>query len=265
MKAQENEAFEQALKELGVTDDLLTEEEWRSLDEKGFVLFEGLIDEAWAERMRERYEQLMEQEGDKAGLEVHQEAGTRRLSDLANKGEVFDGTYTHPKVLAAVKQILKRPFKVSSMNGRDAEPGSGHQALHADWDYSAPRSQGDPFHVANSIWMLDAFTADNGATRVVPGTHLMQGFPSDYMDDPGAPHPDELIVTGPAGSVIVINSHLWHGGTTNRTGKTRRAIHPYFTAREFPQQMNMRDFIRPSTYDRISPAARYLLDVENGS
>jgi hypothetical protein len=233
-------SIEEALTDLGAQGNLLTE----------------------AEKLQVHYEQLMQLEGAKAGTEVHQETGTRRLSDLANKGEIFDGTYTHPKVLAAIYYILKRDFKVSAMNGRDAEPGSGHQTLHADWDYKSPRKTGDPFHVAISIWMLDDFTPDNGATRVVPGTHLLEGFPSDYMSNPEDTHPDELVVTGPAGSVIVMNSHTWHGGTTNRTDRTRRAIHPYYTAREHPQQQNMREYIRESTYERISPAARYLLDVD---
>ncbi|AZN40297.1 phytanoyl-CoA dioxygenase family protein [Paenibacillus albus] len=251
---------EEALRLLGAEEGLLSKEEKASLDELGFVIFHDLIDPEWIDSLRERYEYLMEEEGAKAGLEVHQEAGTRRLSDLANKGEDFDGTYTHPKILAAVNYILKRDFKVSAMNGRDAIPGEGHQSLHADW--TAPRKIEEPFHVAISIWMLDDFTMDNGATRVVPGTHLLKGSPSDYMEDPSSPHPDELIVTGRAGTVIVLNSHTWHGGTTNRTDKSRRALHPYFTAREFPQQQNMRDSIRKVTYDRISPAARYLLDVD---
>jgi ectoine hydroxylase-related dioxygenase (phytanoyl-CoA dioxygenase family) len=140
-----------------------------------------------------------------------------------------------------------------------AKPRQGNQALHADW---GKRQSDEPFHVVNSIWLIDDFTAENGSTRVVPGTHKLGGSPRDYLADPAAPHPDQQLLIAPAGTVVVFNSHLWHGGTTNRTDKTRRACHVYYTAREHAQQLNQREYIRKVTYDRISPAARYILDVD---
>lgn len=250
--------IQEALEALGATRAILTEQEKASLDEQGFILLEGIIDTAWLEQLRQLYEELMKKEGQSAGLEVHQEQGTRRLADLINKGDAFDRIYTHPKVLAAVYHVLGREFKLSSLNGRDAIPGQGHQGLHADW---GQRTADEPFHVVNSLWMLDDFTPDNGATRVVPGTHRLDGGPSKYMKDPGDAHPEQQLIIAPAGSVAVFNSHLWHGGTTNRTSQTRRGLHGYFTAREHPQQLIQKEYIRKMTYDRISPAARYILEV----
>jgi ectoine hydroxylase-related dioxygenase (phytanoyl-CoA dioxygenase family) len=237
---------------------VLTEGERRSLDESGYVVFPSLVGPAWLERLRAQFDLLAEREGAAAGSEFSQERGARRLSDLVNKSDVFDGVYTQPKVLAAVAHVLGRPFKLSSLNGRDALPGEGNQALHADW---GARGDDEPFAVVNSIWLLDAFTELNGATRVVPGTHRLAGSPGDYVADRAAPHPDQVLLTAPAGSVGVFNAHVWHGGTTNRTDGTRRAFHCYFTAREFPQQTDQSEFIRKRTWDRISPAARYILDV----
>jgi ectoine hydroxylase-related dioxygenase (phytanoyl-CoA dioxygenase family) len=251
--------IQEALAVLGVTETTLTDAEKQSLNEKGYVIFNNMVDPVWLKELQDKYEALMEKEGSAAGTEVHKEAGTRRLADLVNKGEVFDGAYTHPKVLAAIYQIIGRDFKLSALNGRDAMPGQGNQQLHADW---GPRRLSQPQDVAISIWMLDDFTSENGATRVVPGTHLLEGLPQDYVEDPAAPHLDEVLVTAPAGSVVVLSSHLWHGGTTNRTTKTRRAIHPYYIAREHSQQQDMKEYIRVSTYNRISPAARYILDVQ---
>ena len=250
--------IEEALRALGVTEQTLSDEEKRQLDEQGYVIFPGVLTEEQLEEYRAIYEHLMEKEGQNAGLEVHQEEGTRRLADLVNKSEAFDRVYTHPKVLAAVYHVLKREFKLSSLNARDAIPGQGNQWLHPDW---GQRNLDEPFHVVNSIWLIDDFTPDNGATRIVPGTHKLAGSPKDYVDDPGAPHPDQVLIVAPAGTVCVFNAHTWHGGTQNRTNRTRRAMHCYFTAREHPQQLNQREYIRKSTYDRISPAARYILDV----
>ena len=248
----------ETLEALGAGPGALTAEERRSLDEAGYVVFPALVGPEWLDRLRTQFDLLSEREGAAAGSEVHQERGTRRLSDLVNKGDVFDGVYTHPKVLAAVAHVLARPFKLSSLNARDALPGEGNQALHADW---RARGEDEPFAVVNSIWMLDAFTERNGATRVVPGTHRLAGAPRDHVEDPAAPHADQVLLTGPAGTVGVFNAHLWHGGTTNRTEGTRRAVHCYFTAREHPQQTDQAEFIRKRTWDRITPAARYILDV----
>ncbi|MFC4776242.1 phytanoyl-CoA dioxygenase family protein [Paenibacillus sp. GCM10023252] len=250
--------IEEALQQLGVTPDILSQEERDGLDHDGYVVFTDVLSPVQLEGLREKYEELMAREGMNAGKELHQEHGTRRLSDLVNKGEIFDAIYTHPKVLAAVHHVLQRDFKLSSLNGRDAIPGEGLQALHADW---GTREADEQFHVCNSIWLIDEFTTENGATRVVPGTHRLAGSPSDYLDDPAAPHPDEVLIVAPAGSVGVFNSHLWHGGTLNRTTHPRRALHSYYTAREHRQQLEQAEYLRKRTDDRISPAARYLLDV----
>ncbi|OCT13889.1 phytanoyl-CoA dioxygenase [Paenibacillus pectinilyticus] len=243
---------------LGVTEHTLTEEQKKSLDEEGFVVFPDLLDETQLEVIRAKYEELMTKEGMNAGKEVHQEEGTRRLSDLVNKGECFDGIYTHPKLLAAVYHVLMREFKLSSLNARDAIPGAGLQALHADW---GSREASEPFHVCNSIWLIDDFTRENGATRVVPGSHKLSGNPQQHGIDPREPHPQEVLLLAPAGSVGIFNSHVWHGGTLNRTTQTRRALHAYFTAREHKQQLDQAEYLRKKTFDRLSSAARYVLDV----
>ena len=250
----------QALHALGAHHTLLTDTEKQDLNDKGFVLLRGTIGTVWLTALRNRYEELCAKEGEHAGIEVHQEEGARRLSDLPNKGAVFDRVYTQPKVLAAVHHVIGRGFKLSSLNGRDALPGHGQQGLHAEWgkDYDGR------FHVCNSIWMLDDFSRENGCTRLVPGSHRGQN-PRNVGIDPLAPHPEEEHLIAPAGTVAVFNSHTWHGGTLNTSADlTRRALHCYFTAREHPQQLDQAEYIRLSTWKRISPAARYILDVDLG-
>src|SRR5437868_5343558 len=112
----EIKAIDAALDALGSGSGLLSAAERESLDTKGFVILEGVVQAGWLGRLREAYEALMTREGANAGKEVHQEQGTRRLADLVNKGEVFDGMYTHPRILAAVHHVLKRDFKLSSLN-----------------------------------------------------------------------------------------------------------------------------------------------------
>ena len=245
-----------ALQDLGCN--ALSETDQEFLDDNGYLILPNLIEPEWLQQLREMFEALCEAEGPAAGVEVQQEAGARRLSDLVNKGVVFDRVYTDPKVLQAVYHVIGRDFKLSSLNARDADPGQGLQQLHADW---APRTD-DRFHVCNSVWLLDDFTPENGSTRIVPGSHLGP-HPSEVLDDPMAEYPDEIKLVEPAGTVVVFNAHLWHGGTVNNTrDQKRRALHCYFTGREHGQQLNQRVYLRMETWKRISRAARYILDVD---
>jgi ectoine hydroxylase-related dioxygenase (phytanoyl-CoA dioxygenase family) len=249
----------EALAACGVTATTLTPQQRIELDEQGFTVFPNVIDPAWLASLRDAFERITAAEGENAGKEVNQVPGIRRLADLVNKGAIFDRIYTHPLVLAAANYVIGRPFKLHSINGHDPLPGHGQQALHPDWGGERP----DPtvFHVMNSLWLLDDISPENGATRIVPGSHRWLGVPRDQMSDLTAPHPQELYVTAPAGSVLVFNSHAWHGSTTNRSQRTRRVYHCAFIAREHPQQTSQRQYLRPETATRLSPAARYLLDV----
>jgi ectoine hydroxylase-related dioxygenase (phytanoyl-CoA dioxygenase family) len=245
-----------ALAELGVTDGTLGADVKERLDRDGYAPLPGVLSGEQVMRMRARLAELMAAEGDRAGMEVHQEAGTDRLADLVNKDPVFEVCFTDRRVLACIAHVLGE-FKLSSLNSRAALPGQGRQALHAE---GGPVGLG-PYQVCNSIWLLDDFTEDNGATRVVPGSHRLTVSVRDVMPDPAAAHPGEVKLTGPAGTVVVFNSHLWHGGSLNRTSRQRRAVHSYFTRRGNRQQLDQQKYVRPETLARLSPAARFILDV----
>jgi ectoine hydroxylase-related dioxygenase (phytanoyl-CoA dioxygenase family) len=246
-----------ALRELGVTDGLLMAAERDQLDEDGFLALPGILTARQIQVIRWRLAELSAAEGDRAGLEVHQEAGTDRLADLVNKDPAFEVCFTFPRVLAAVAHVLG-DFTLSSLNSRAALPGAGHQRLHTDW--AEPVAPGG-YQVCNSIWMIDDFTAVNGPTRVVPGSHRSGQLPGQVMADPEDHHPDEVKLLGRAGTVVVFNAHLWHGGTRNSTGRPRRALHSYFCRRGRKQQLDQRAYIRPETLARLSPAAQHILGV----
>lgn len=250
--------IEDALHALGVREDTLTGEEKARLDRDGYLPLPGILTPEQVDQLGARLDQLTAEEGAAAGKEVHQEAGTDRLSDLVNKDPRFTVCFTHPRVLAGIAHVLRGEFKLSSLNARAALPGQGLQGLHADW--GGPVAPGD-YQVCNSIWLLDDFTETNGATRVVPGSHRSGAMPRDEMPDATAPHPGEVKLLAPAGTVVIFNSHAWHGGTRNTSPNRRRALHAYFCRRHHPQQLDQRTYLRPETSARLSEAARYLLDV----
>lgn len=248
----------EALIALGVTEQTLSQAEKDQLDRDGFLPLPNILSAHEIADMTRRTDELIVLEGQDAGKEVHQEAGTTRLSDLVNKDSVFEICFTHPRVLAAINHVLGGNLKLSSLNFRAALPGFGLQSLHADWGGAV--EPGD-YYVCNSIWLLDDFSESNGATRIIPGSQRSGKSPRDVMADPALPHPDEILLTAPAGTVVIFNSHTWHGGTLNRTDRPRRALHSYFTRRDQTQQLDQKAYIRPETYQRLSPAARFILDV----
>jgi ectoine hydroxylase-related dioxygenase (phytanoyl-CoA dioxygenase family) len=248
-----------AFADLGVSDDLLEEKTKAQLDSDGFAPLPAILSAEQVEAARTRLAELSKIEGASAGGEVHQEAGADRLSDLINKDPMFEVCLTHPRVLAAVRHVLGE-FKFNSLNSRAALPGQGLQGLHADWGVL---EESQSYQICNSIWLLDDFTTENGATRVVPGSQHKRGKqPADELNgDPTATHPDEIQLVAPAGTVVVFNGHVWHGGTKNTTDRPRRAMHSSFVCRDQPQQTDQAEYLRVRTRDRLSPAALYLLGV----
>jgi len=251
--------IQNALADLGVTASTLTADERASLDQQGYLCLGRILSPGQVDAINACIARLAEAEGDQAGMEVHQEKGSLRLSDLVNKDPLFEVVFTHPRVLAAAAHVLNGDLRFSSLNSRAALPGEGLQALHADWKGATAPGE---YYACNSLWLLDDLTEENGATRVVPGSHRSGKVPRDVMADPTAPHPEELRIVAPAGTVVVFNAHTWHGGTLNRTLRPRRVLHGYFCRRDVPQQTDQRKYFREETRARISEAARVILDVD---
>ena len=117
--------------------------------------------------------------------------------------------------------------------------------------------------VCNAVWMLDDFTTENGATRVIPGSHKWGRRPQDVLEDPLAPHPQEVLVLGRAGSIAVMNAHAWHGGTANRTPAPRLAMHAFYCRRDKPQQQYQKQLLRREVQESLSPELREMLALDD--
>jgi ectoine hydroxylase-related dioxygenase (phytanoyl-CoA dioxygenase family) len=239
----------------------MTKAQQRQLDELGWVALPGVMDGEFLREARDRVEQLWELEGENAGAEFRKEPGARRLANLVDKGPVFERVVSQPEVLAAVRLVLGPDFKLSSLNARSTDPWwDESQPLHCD---AGAVADDKGFSVCNTIWLLDDFTPENGPTRIVPGTHYSRKLPQDVLPDPQAPHPEEILLLGKAGSVIVMNTHAWHGGTANRTAKPRRALHGFYTRGDKPQQQYQKALLRPETQARLSQELRKLLALDD--
>jgi hypothetical protein len=264
----------EALAALGIKP--LTPEQKALLDEQGYFVVPDVFTPDEVAEMKAEWDRLRGIEGELGGHEVHIEPGAPRLSNLFNKSPAFDRLLRCHPTLAAAHYLLGE-IRVYSLNGRNPLKGEGQQLLHSD----VPRVHATDWRVINSMVMLDDMTPDNGPTRVVPGSH--KWVPINVPDvnmaevkeivvtpedraimptDPKAPHPKEVRLTGKAGSVAVINGHIWHGGTRNDSGASRRALHLAIGRRDLPQQLNEREHLTDALFQRSTPPQRFLLDIE---
>jgi hypothetical protein len=266
----------QALRELGVTGKEFTEAQRRSLDDDGYFVQTGIFSPEECRVMAEEFDRLHRIEGEKGGHEVHVEPGAPRVSDIFNKTAVYDRCLEIKPFLAAAHYLLGE-IKLHGANLRDPLPGKGHQDLHVD----VPKMFDDDWWVINAIVTFDDMTEDNGPTRIVPGSHKWHPINVPYVNqgdwepkpltpeeeartpkDLSAPYPGEVHVTAPKGAIVVINSSMWHSGTANRSGARRRVLHLTYTRRDLPQQLLQRQYLTPALYNRMSPAQRFLMDIE---
>ena len=226
------------------------------LDRDGYIVLDGFMSGSLLERLRQRTDELFAIEGQNAGSEFRKEENADRLANLVAKGQVYEEIVVMPEILRQVGEVLGPRFKLSSLNARTAPPHSNSlQPLHVDGGL-LPDERG--YAVCNTVWMLDDFTPDNGALRVVPGSHKWGRRPG--RDEV---HTDEVLVTGKAGTVVVMNAHLWHGGTANRTSAPRRALHGFYCRHDIAQQQYQKALIPSDVQARFSPEVRAILALDD--
>lgn len=231
------------------------------LEEDGYLIMRGMLTPVQVEVVRKRLEELWEQEGSEAGQENYVEVGARRLANLANKDELFRVVMCDPRVLEAVKSVIGPDVRLNMLNARDALPHSQDaQPLHADTDHGGkPDERG--YYVCTAIWMIDDFTRANGATRFVPGSHRSGRVPKELMPDPHAWHPDEIVIEGKAGDVLVFNGHGWHAGRANQSDQQRRAILVHYIRADQTPRLNYREVISQEVQERLRPIERQVLGL----
>jgi ectoine hydroxylase-related dioxygenase (phytanoyl-CoA dioxygenase family) len=179
-------------------------------------------------------------------------ANTLRIYNLLVHGERFERVPVHPAVLPVVDGVLGPGCLVSSLSSIDIRPGEQAQPIHAD-DQLIPLPKPHPPTVCNTMWALTDFTEENGATRIIPGTHLADSSPR-Y----GSEHESIPAVMG-KGSVLVWHGSLWHGGGANRSEARRVGIAMNYCAGYIRQQENQQLGIPPAKVRTFSPRLQELV------
>lgn len=239
----------------------MLEEQSTQLDHDGYILLRGVLTGPEIEALRTRLEELWHMEGEQAGMGNTVELNARRLTNLANKGEMFVRLMCDLRVLEEVRAVIGPEVRLNMLNARDALPHSdSEQPLHVDTDHGGlPDAQG--YYVATAIWMLDHFTRANGATHLVPGSHRSGKVPKQVLADVYARHPDEVVIEGNAGDVLVFNGHCWHSGGANETDHSRRAVLVHYIRSDHAPRLDYRAALSPGTQELLDPFAREILGL----
>ena len=178
-------------------------------------------------------------------------AHTVRIYNLLVYGKLYERIPVHENVLPVVESVLDPGCLVSSLSSISICPDETAQPIHAD-DQLIPLAKPHAPTVCNTMWALTDFTEANGATRVIPGTHL-----ADHNPDYGRPY-ESIAAEMPKGSVLVWHGSLWHGGGANDTDTRRTGIAMNYCAGFIRQQENQQLGIPRDVAATFSPRLRQL-------
>ena len=223
------------------------------LEEKGFVVLERILSSIKVARVAKSYDEAV---ASASPDDTRVGSNTTRVTDFVNRGPDFDAVYVFPALLEIARHIIGSDFRLSSFHARTLRPHTGA----GDWHVDVQRGSKE-WPLVGFIFMIDAFTPDNGATRFVPGTHRWRKTPADSMSDLRADYEGQELARGPAGSLLVFNGSVWHGHSANRTDRPRRSLQGAFipaagaAATDFAARMSV------ETRRRLGPTAQSILGV----
>ncbi len=230
-------------------------------------------------------DQVAQLYGDQLGAQRSYMAGgvNQRVAFLVNKGKVLRDLVTHPVAIEMMEHALGRHFLLSSYSANIVKGGCVEQGLHRDnWWSPLPYNRGEPFRkvgetqrydladgaqkaeadqvlvpacAANVIWMVTDFTEENGATRLVPGTHLVNRNP-----DSSIPHKIPTVAAeGKAGTAMVFDGRLWHASGRSTAAEGRIGLLAYYCGPQFRQLHNYFIGLDPKVLDEASDRLLELL------
>ena len=200
----------------------------RRLMDDGYVVVTGMMTPGRVQNARADLDRVLRTT--RTGRNSFEGFGTQRIYALFAKTRVFDALATDRLLLGVLDQVLGH-YQLSAPVGICIGPGEKAQILHRD-DAIYPVPEPHPPLVVNTMWPLDEFTAENGATRFIPGSHRWEPGRQPTPADPV-----ETAVMSP-GSVMFYLGSLWHGGGANQTAAPRLGVILEYAAGWLRQQEN---------------------------
>lgn len=180
-----------------------------------------------------------------------------RIFYLLELDAIFRELIAHPTAVDMVKSVLGDNFLISNFTANIARPDSASMALHSDMSIVFPDPWKDVWAL-NVIWCLTDVTADNGATRYIPGSNRWTARADVPSNAPDLLTPFEA----KAGDIIVMDGRVWHTSGANVTKDQDRALlFGYYTAPFMRQQVNWTAKLPRELQEQLSPELREWLGL----
>jgi len=227
--------------------EMISVQQWNFCQKHGYLIVENVLSEQRLEVLRKTLERRYELEGDMAGLEGANPPGVRRLCNLIGKGCALEELAVEPIALEVARRAIGDDMRWQAMNFHDPIRGDPrpHQAIHADRSFFKNCTA-----YLNVVWAIDEMTEQNGATRLVPGSHK-KPWPRDVLDDPKETVAGEIYVICPAGTAIFLHGDVWHGGRANYSTSPRRVIHMGYSCPNTAPQYEIAGSLTPDICQRL--------------
>ena len=222
----------------------------KQLDDNGYFIVENILDKAQCQKIKETVMPLFQHESGRNNFEGYK---TQRLYATFEKTLVCNDLVDHPLVLNVLDNIFKPNYLLSQLQVINILPGEEQQPLHHDdgfYDVPRPRK---PLGAA-SIFAIDDFTEENGATVIIPGSHK-------WADERPTPMSDsnQVPVVMPAGSMLFFTGTLWHGGGANLSQDSRLCVTAQYCDSWLRQQENYSLSISRETVKKCSEHIQRML------
>ena len=222
------------------------------VNDDGYTIVENAIDLALVDEIAEDLARLERELDVQPSANSFEGTKTLRVYNLLKYGKVWEQIPVHPNVLPIIEGVLDAGCLVSSLSSINIGPGEVAQPIHAD-DQLIPIPKPHPPTVCNSMWAITDFTEANGATRIMPGTHLL-----DHSPNYGQAY-DTIPAEMAKGSVLIWPGSLWHGGGANTTSERRIGIAMNYCAGYIRQQENQQLGLPPSLVRTFEPRLQQLV------
>ena len=229
-----------------------TAEHVARIAEQGYTVVHDVLDDDRCGELLDDLDRLERELGITPAGNSFEGAATMRVYNLLAHGLLWQAIPVDGSVLPVVEGVLDAGCLVSSLSSVSILPGEIAQPIHAD-DQMIPLPKPHPPTVCNSMWALTEFTEENGATRIIPGSHL-----ADRSPDYGAPY-ESIAAEMPRGSVLVWHGSLWHGGGANRSGERRVGVAMNYCAGWIRQQENQQLGLSPALVETFPRRLRELV------
>ncbi len=222
----------------------------QKIRDEGYVIIPSLLDGARIKALRAALSPWLD--GTLLGRNDFEGFRSERVYGLLAKHTDLSLIVEHPLILGILDALLERDYLLSANLAINSHPGETAQRFHRD---NAGGGGADPtaLHGISTIWNLDDFNEDNGATEIIPGSHLW-GHEIPAEDTPGV-----MKVIMPAGSVIIFTGSLFHRGGANLSDNPRLAITPQYCQPWLRQLENMPLAVPPEKARLLSDRVQSLL------